>query len=472
MNEARPIRPDIAAGRLDRDSLARNFSDIHPPLEAHEALVEADRCYFCYDAPCMTACPTSIDIPLFIREIQAGNPGGAAKTILSANILGGMCARVCPTETLCEEVCVREVAEGKPVKIGLLQRFATDTLMERGAHPFVRAEPTGKRVAVVGAGPAGLSCAHRLAMLGHDVTLYEARAKPGGLNEYGIAAYKTTENFAQREVDFILKIGGIRLETGRLLGRDIHLAELREAFDAVFLGLGLIGVNALGAEGEGSRGSRDAVAWIAELRQTSDMAALPIGRRVVVIGGGMTAIDAAVQARALGAEEVTIAYRRGQDAMNASRYEQEIAQTSGVHIRCNLQPTRVLAQGGHVVGIELERTQVDGEGRLAGTGELVTIEADQVFKAIGQRFEPDGTAAETATVALERGRIKVDDERRTSLPGVWAGGDCIAGGDDLTVVAVEDGKLAAMSIHAALSQPAGLLSRAFDAMTAAIPGRG
>ena len=472
MNEARPIRPDIAAGRLDQARLAQNFADIHPPLEAHEALVEADRCYFCYDAPCMTACPTSIDIPLFIREIQAGNPTGAAKTILSSNILGGMCARVCPTETLCEEVCVREIAEGKPVKIGLLQRYATDILMEKGDHPFVRAEPTGKRVAVVGAGPAGLSCAHRLAVLGHEVTLYEARPKPGGLNEYGIAAYKATEDFAQREVDFILKIGGIALETGKLLGRDIHLAELRRDFDAVFLGLGLAGVNALGADGEHSRGSRDAVAWIAELRQASDMAALPIGRRVVVIGGGMTAIDAAVQARALGAEEVTIAYRRGQEAMNASGYEQEIAQTSGVHIRCHLQPTRVLTQGGHVVGVELERTRVEGDGRLAGTGERVTIEADQVFKAIGQLFEPGGTSAEGAAIALERGRIKVDAERRTSLSGVWAGGDCIADGDALTVVAGEDGKIAAMSIHAALSAPAGLLSRALGAVTAALPGRG
>lgn len=472
MNEARPIRPDIAAGRLDRERLAQNFADIHPPLETHEALVEADRCYFCYDAPCMTACPTSIDIPLFIREIQAGNPTGAAKTILSANILGGMCARVCPTETLCEEVCVREIAEGKPVKIGLLQRYATDILMEKGVHPFERAERTGKRVAVVGAGPAGLSCAHRLAVLGHEVTLYDARPKPGGLNEYGIAAYKATEDFAQREVDFILSVGGITLETGKLLGRDIHLSELRRDFDAVFLGLGLAGVNALGAEGENSRGSRDAVAWIAELRQASDMATLPIGRRVVVIGGGMTAIDAAVQARALGAEEVTIAYRRGQEAMNASGYEQEIAQTRGVHIRCNLQPKRVLAHGGQVVGIELERTGVDAEGRLAGTGELVTIAADQVFKAIGQIFEPEGTSTEDATVALEKGRIKVDAERRTSLSGVWAGGDCIGEGDDLTVVAVEDGKIAAMSIHATLSAPAGLLSRALGAVTAALPGRG
>lgn len=447
MNEARPIRPDIGAKRLDADTLQANFSDLHPPLERHEAVVEADRCYFCYDAPCMTACPTSIDIPLFIREIQAGNPTGAAKTILSSNILGGMCARVCPTETLCEEVCVREMAEGKPVKIGLLQRFATDVLMDKGEHPFTRAAPTGRKIAVVGAGPAGLSCAHRLAMHGHDVTLYDAREKPGGLNEYGIAAYKTTQGFAQREVDFVLDIGGITLETGKALGRDIHLADLRRDFDAVFLGLGLAGVNALGTEGESQAGSADAVAWIAELRQTTDLASLPIGRRVVVIGGGMTAIDAAVQAKGLGAQEVTIAYRRGQEAMNASRYEQEIAQTRGIAIRCNLQPKRILAEGGHVTGIELERTRAE-DGRLVGTGETVTLEADQIFKAIGQSFLPDGTDGEG--IQLDRGRIKIGADRRTSLPGVWAGGDCISEGDDLTVVAVEDGKVAAESIHRTL----------------------
>ena len=449
-------RPDIAAGRLGAETLARNFSDIHPPLDRHEAMVEADRCYFCYDAPCMTACPTSIDIPQFIREIQSGSPKAAATTILSSNILGGMCARVCPTETLCEEVCVREVAEGKPVKIGLLQRYATDILMSTGVHPFLRDADSGKRIAVVGAGPAGLACAHRLAMLGHAVTLYDARQKPGGLNEYGIAAYKATQDFAQAEVEFILSIGGVELKTGSALGRDIHLSDLRRDFDAVFLGMGLTGVNALASEGEDSEGSHHAALWIADLRQTVDLGVLPVGRRVVVIGGGMTAIDAAVQARALGAEEVTIAYRRGQNAMNASAYEQEIAQTRGVSIRTHLQPKRILSENGHVIGIELERTAIV-DGRLSGTGETVTIEADQVFKAIGQSFVGEGTQAadhaegEGAGILLERGRIKVDVARRTSLKGVWAGGDCIAEGDDLTVVAVEDGKIAAQDIHAMLA---------------------
>nr|WP_224405795.1 NAD(P)-dependent oxidoreductase [Afifella sp. IM 167] len=442
-------QPDIRAGRLEAEAYAKNFSDLHPPLSPHEALVEADRCYFCYDAPCTQACPTSIDIPLFIRQIQAHNPKGAAETIFEQNILGGMCARVCPVETLCEEACVRNLAEDKPVKIGFLQRFATDAMMAAGEQPFERAAPSGRRVAVVGAGPAGLSCAHRLAMRGHDVTILEAREKPGGLNEYGIAAYKTPEGFARKEVDFLLKIGGIAIETGKALGRDVTLDSLKADYDAVFLGLGLAGVNALGAEGEDASGSADAVGWIAELRQTVDLSSLPVGRRVVVIGGGMTAVDAAVQSKLLGAEEVTIVYRRGPEAMKASGFEQELAQTKGVTIRHWAKPKRLIAEDGHVAGIELERTREEA-GRLVGTGETFALAADMVFKAIGQTFVPAAIDGAAEALAIEAGRIRVDEERRTSLAGIWAGGDCIAGGEDLTVAAVEDGKVAAESIHRAL----------------------
>ncbi len=357
--------------------------------------------------------------------------------------MGGMCARVCPVETLCEEACVRNLAEDKPVKIGELQRYATDFLIERGEHPFRRAAPTGKRVAVIGAGPAGLSCAHRLALHGHDVVIFDARPKPGGLNEYGIAAYKTPGGFAQREVDFILSIGGIKIENGEALGRDFTLGELKQDFDAVFLGMGLAGVNALGAEGEGAAGALDAVAWIAELRQATDLARMAIGRRVVVIGGGMTAIDAAVQSRLLGAEEVTIVYRRGQEAMKASRWEQELAQVKGVKLMHWAQPLRLLAdEKGNVHAIALERTRAV-EGKLATTGEIVTLPADMVFKAIGQAFVPAPLNGTADAIRLKGGRIEVDAERRTSMPGVWAGGDCIAGGEDLTVAAAEDGKLAA-----------------------------
>jgi glutamate synthase (NADPH/NADH) small chain len=441
--------PDIAAGRLAPADYAANFSDLHPPLEPHQAFVEADRCYFCYDAPCIHACPTGIDIPLFIREILADNPKSAAETILSANILGGMCARVCPTETLCEEACVREAAEGKPVRIGELQRYATDTLMKEGRQPFERAPRTGKRIAVIGGGPAGLSCAHRLAMHGHDVVIYDRRPKLGGLNEYGIAAYKSTNNFAEAEVDFVLSIGGITVEAGKELGRDFTLPELRKTFDAVFIGLGLAGVNALGIADEAADGVGDAVAYIADLRQAADRSKLPLGRRVVVVGGGMTAIDIASQSKRLGAEDVTIVYRRGSERMGASDFERELAQTDGVRIKFNAMPKRLVKTGGKVTGIEFEYT-ADRDGKLVGTGETFSLDADMVFKAIGQTFVPAVLNGSSESIALEAGRIKVDEEGRTSLAGVWAGGDCAAGGEDLTVVAVEDGKIAAESINRAL----------------------
>ncbi|MBS3649129.1 NAD(P)-dependent oxidoreductase [Pseudaminobacter sp. 19-2017] len=445
-----PFKEGIVGERLSPGEYALNFSDLHPPLDHHEALVEADRCYFCYDAPCMQACPTSIDIPLFIRQIATGNPVGSAKTIFDQNILGGMCARVCPTETLCEEACVREAAEGKPVQIGRLQRYSTDIAMAQNRQFYERVAPTGKRIAVIGAGPAGLAAAHRLARYGHDVTVFEARPKAGGLNEYGIAAYKTTDDFAQAEVDYVTAIGGITLEYGRALGRDVHLADLTATYDAVFLGMGLAGVNALRAEGEDAAGVENAVDFIAELRQAEDLAALPIGRRVVVIGGGMTAIDAAVQSKLLGAEEVTICYRRGKEHMNASEYEQELATSKGVTIRHWLQPKRVVAQFGKVAGIELEYTAMQ-DGRLARTGETFVISCDQIFKAIGQTFVPVAQNGSAPAIALEGGRIQADAEGRTSMPKVWAGGDCILGGDDLTVSAVAQGRDAAESIHRALA---------------------
>ena len=437
---------DICAGRLAPGAYHEAFSDLHAALDTHEARVAAERCLFCYDAPCVNACPTGIDIPLFIRQIATGNPQGAGKTILDSNIFGGMCARVCPTETLCEEACVRNAAEGKPVIIGELQRHATDAVMASGRQLYRQGARTGKRVAVVGAGPAGLSCAHRLATLGYDVVVFDGRAKPGGLNEHGIASYKSTNDFAQAEVDWILSVGGIELRCGQVLGRDFTLADLRRDFDAVFLGLGLQAVNALGAEGDHLDGVEDAVAFIEALRQSRDLSTLPIGRRVVVIGGGMTAIDAAVQAKKLGAEEVTIVYRRGGEQMGASRYEQELALINGVVIRHWARPVAVRAADGALRAVSFAATRVE-DGRLVDTGETFELPADQLFRAIGQVFVPQVLAGSHDVLELEGGRIAVDFERRTSLPGVWAGGDCAAGGRDLTVVAVEDGKQAALSIN-------------------------
>ncbi|SIO02730.1 NAD(P)-dependent oxidoreductase [Vannielia litorea] len=435
----------VQPGRLSSEEIARNFTDMHPPLGAHEAAVAADRCYFCHDAPCITACPTSIDIPLFIRQIQGGKPGDAGKTIFDQNILGGMCARVCPTETLCEEACVRNAAESEPVEIGRLQRYATDTVMARNTHPFTRAEATGKRVAVVGAGPAGLACAHRLAMHGHDVTLYDARKKPGGLNEYGIAAYKTVDGFAAREVDWLLGIGGIRLETGVKLGEAFTIRELQEDFDAVFIGIGLGGVNRSGLPGEALENAEDAVDFISRLRQADEPEALPVGRRVVVVGGGMTAVDAAVQAKLLGAESVAMVYRRGREAMGASPYEQEHAAKAGVTIVANATPA-ALGGDSKVKSITFERTETGADGRLVSTGEEMVLEADQVLLAIGQRLD-----IASPRIEIENGKIKVTGPGRTNLDRVWAGGDCTPG-EDLTVVAVAEGRDAAEDMHKMLME--------------------
>jgi glutamate synthase (NADPH/NADH) small chain len=284
-------------------------------------------------------------------------------------------------------------------------------------------------------------------MLGHAVTVFEAREKLGGLNEYGIAAYKVANDFAQREVDFVMALGGIEARCGKALGRDVTLAQLRKDFSAVFLGMGLAGVNALQSEGEQLAGVEDAVAYIARLRQAADKAMLPVGRKIVVIGGGNTAIDIAVQSRRLGAEDVTIVYRRGPSQMSATHHEQEFAQTNGVKIKHWAKPARLIGEGGRVRTAEFEYTRLDGAGKLAGTGERFTLAADTVFKAIGQTFVPDPLANGSQQVLeLKGGRIAVNTDRQTSLPGVFAGGDCVSGGQDLTVQAVQDGKLAAHAI--------------------------
>lgn len=444
-------RHDIEAGRLNASHISENFSDLHPRLTRLQAAVESSRCLFCHDAPCIEACPTGIDIPGFIRKIATGNTRGAAVTILSENIMGGTCANACPVEELCEQVCVKVASEGKPVKIGRLQRFATDYLFDSGEQPFRRAAATGRRVAVVGAGPAGLACAHRLAMLGHDVTVFDARDKAGGLNEYGLAAYKMLDERAAKEAAFIVAIGGITIETGKQLGRDIQLADLRREFDAVFLGLGHNAVNSLGMENETGAGVFDAVDFIERIRQ-EDLTSLPIGRRVVVIGGGNTAIDIAVQTKKLGAESVTLVYRRGPEQMSATDFEQEVAQTNGVLIRTWAQPHRIHADQAGVTAVTFERTRPGEDGRPVGTGEFFRLEADMLFKAIGQRFDAgDSGLSGREAPKTEQGRIVVDEERRTSLADVFAGGDCVPG-RDLTVVAVQDGKLAAQAIHRQLQE--------------------
>lgn len=444
MNSAKR-QPDIRGNRLDKDEIAGNFSDLHPPLSRSEALIAADRCYFCYDAPCTTACPTGIDIPGFIQKIRSDNLRGSAHTILRENIMGGMCARVCPTEVLCEEACVRNTHEEKPVEIGLLQRYATDPIFDQQVPLFSRAPPTGKKVAVIGGGPAGLSCAHRLATLGHDVVVFNRDSKPGGLNEYGIAAYKAIDDFAQKEVDYIVSIGGIELRNNTALGRDFTLSELRESYDAVFVGIGLGSTNELGLDQESLAGVDSAIEYIAELRQADDLGRLPVGRRVVVIGGGMTAIDIAVQSKRLGAEAVDLVYRRGPGQMGASQYEQDLAKTNGVTIHHWAKPVELLGDE-HVATIRFERTALDGNGRLSSTGAQFELVADTVFKAIGQLLDVGVLGADTVGLEIRNDRIVVNDVGRTTLRGVWAGGDCVSHGDDLTVTAVQQGKIAAIDI--------------------------
>ena len=435
----------------DAVALAGHFTDLAPPLNDRQAHLEASRCLYCYDAPCVNACPSEIDIPSFIRNIHADNVQGAAHKILSANILGGSCARVCPTEILCQQACVRNNDhECAPVLIGLLQRYAVDNA-RFSTHPFSRAAATGKRIAVVGAGPAGLSCAHRSAMHGHDVVIFEAREKAGGLNEYGIAKYKLVDDFAQHELDFLLQIGGIEIRHGQRLGDNLSLSDLHQQFDAVFLGLGLAASKHLGLPHEDAPGLLAATDYIRELRQADDLTQLPLADRCIVLGAGNTAIDMAVQMARLGARDVNLVYRRGLADMGATDHEQEIAKANQVRLLTWAQPDTVLLDDhGQVRGMRFARTRLEN-GRLHTTGETFELAADAIFKAIGQGFDEQALHDPLAQQLQRQGeRIFVDAQLQTSIPGVYAGGDCISLGQDLTVQAVQHGKLAAEAMHAQL----------------------
>src|SRR3569833_636278 len=419
------FRPQVSTGAgLTRDQIEDNFADLTPTLDHTQAHVEAARCLYSYDAPCIKACPTAIDIPTFIHQIRSENLKGSAHTILKANIMGGTCGRACPTEVLCEEACVLNARGEEPVKIGALQRHAVEDLMAiGGSHPFLRAPLSGKTLAVIGAGPAGLSFAHRAAMLGHDVIVFEAKARPGGLNEYGLAAYKMANDFAQREVEFLLGIGGIKIEYGKARGRDVSLNELKQRCAAVFIGAGITATNELGVPGENLSGVYDALHFIEDLRQAKDKSLMRVGRNVVVIGGGNTAIDAAIQSKRLGAENVTMVYRRGEQSMAATEWERALARTNEVVIKTWAKPIRMEGTD-KVAGAVLERSAMQN-GKLFVTGETFTIPSDMVLKAIGQKLD-DATFAD---LKLVRGKIAVDESFQTSILGVFAGGDCIVSGE-------------------------------------------
>jgi glutamate synthase (NADPH/NADH) small chain len=421
------------------------LSEYHPPLSDHEAVVEAHRCLYCYDAPCTQACPTHIDIPRFIKKIATGNLVGSARTILESNLMGATCARVCPVEELCEGACVLG-AEHKPIMIGRLQRYATDYVYQRGIDVFKPGVPTGKKVAVIGAGPAGLTCAGELAKLGHSVTVFEKRELPNGLSTYGIIVLREPVEVALAEAEMVKRLG-VEIRTQMELGQNLSWEEVRNNFDAVFLSVGLGAVPALGIPGE--EFIVDGLSYI----ETSKMnpGALQVGREVVVIGAGNTAVDCATIAKRLGAERVTMVYRRTQKEMTAYPHEFEFAKKEGIEFRFLTQPVEVLVQDGKVTGLRCVRMQLgapDATGRPAPVpvpGSEFVLPCDQVVKAIGQE-KP--AVAKLLDLETEKGFIKVDQDYQTSLPGVYAGGDCIrAKGSASTVMAVQDGKLAARAIH-------------------------
>ncbi len=438
----------IKNNRLTDEEYHHNFSDIHPPFETHSAaLVEANRCLFCYDAPCTKSCPTSIDVPKFIKQITTENIKGSAHTILSANIMGGGCSKVCPVEKLCEGACVFNLMEEAPIPIAKLQRYSTEKAISGGWQLFQRKPLNGKKVAVVGAGPAGLSCAHALAREGVAVTIYEKESKGGGLMTYGIAAYKVTPQFCEEEVDYILSIGGIDIKYNQELGKDISLEQLHENYDAVYLGFGVGIARQLDISGEELEGVTDAIGFIYDIR-TKGYSSVPVGDKVAVIGMGMTAIDAATQAKRLGAKEVTLVYRRTQEEMPCTEAELNIAKLDGCEIIWLAAPKEIIGIDGKVTQLTCSLMQLgepDASGRRApvDTGETITLSVDMVIKAAGQM--PFGDLVGTNNIENKNGKVLIDTLSSTNLFGVFAGGDCVNGGKEV-VDAVQAGKEGAASI--------------------------
>ena len=433
---------------LSPERLAANFADIHPNYTRDEAVVEASGCLFCYDAPCTRACPTHIDVPRFIRQILNQDLASAAETILDANILGGSCARACPTEVLCEGACVDRARSGAPIEIGRLQRHATDYALDNGLRFFEPGPDTGRRVAVVGSGPAGLSCAHELRRMGHAVTLFEARDVPGGLNTLGIAAYKLPAEYSLREIEPILEMGmELKLNT-RVDGA--KLKQLHREYDAVFLGVGLGSTQALGLPGEDAQGVWEGLEFIYQLH-TGPLDQCQVGRHVVVIGCGNTAIDVATQAVRLGAEQVTVTYRRGEEEKSAYNYEYDLGKGDGARFEWFASPVEFIASQGKLTGVKFIRTRITaGEGRKATLenipGSEFVIPCDMAVKALGQSPIID-LLAELDAGAVKSGRAVVDRGTfATPVPGVYAGGDCTHRGKEI-VNAVQDGKIAARSIN-------------------------
>lgn len=436
--------------RLSAEELQTNFSDIHPPFETLDAaLVEANRCLFCYDAPCTKSCPTSIDVPMFIKQIATENVKGSAATIFASNILGAGCSRVCPVEKLCEGACVYNLMHEEPIQIARLQRYATEQAIQKKWKLFDRTKSDalkGKNVAIIGAGPAGLSCAHVLARVGVTVTIYEKESKGGGLMTYGVAAYKVTPEFCADEVKYILSIGGITIKYNTALGSDISLLQLQQQYDAVFFAFGVGVARPLQIPGENLKGVVDAIRFIYELR-TKKFEKIGVGENVIVIGLGMTAIDAATQSKRLGAKNVTIVYRRTENEKPCTQEELDLARLDG----CNIV---YLAAPKEIIGTSKVRKMIfekmvlgdpDAKGRRTpiGTGETFTLAADMVIKAAGQM--PFEELINGLSLANNSGKITINKDGSTNLKGVFAGGDVVNGGREV-VDAVQAGKVGAAGI--------------------------
>ncbi len=438
----------IQNNKLTQQQYEQNFSDIHPPFETKDAaLVEANRCLFCYDAPCTKSCPTSIDVPKFIKQITTDNIKGSAHTIFSSNIMGAGCSKVCPVEKLCEGACVFNLMDEPPITIAKLQRYSTEIAMQKKWQLFERKPSIGKRVAIVGAGPAGLSCAHALSREGIHVTIYEKESKGGGLMTYGIAAYKVTPQFCEDEVNYITAIGGIEIKYNQALGKDITLEELKADYDAVYLAFGVGLARQLEIPGEHLNGVVDAISFIYELR-TNNYSSLAVGDKVAVIGMGMTAIDAATQAKRLGAKEVTLVYRRTQEEMPCTEHELNIAKLDGCNVIWLASPKEVIGVDGKVTQLICDIMQLgepDASGRRSpiATGETIALDVDMVIKAAGQM--PFESLVKSNQLENKSGKINVQEKTITNLKGVFAGGDCINGGREV-VDAVQAGKDGAASI--------------------------
>lgn len=425
---------------------AANFHPKKPLMSDTEAYYESSRCLYCYDAPCINACPTGIDIPLFIRQINDGNKEGAAKTIYESNWFGHACGNVCPTEELCEGSCVYNNSDVKPIEIGRLQAHATDKVIRSKKRLFITAKPTGRKVAVIGAGPAGVSCACELRMHGHTVDIYEAKAKPSGLCVYGVAPYKLTNEEALDEMSYLQEQFGFNVHYNKPVTGRAELDELEKDYDAIFIGIGLGGTSSLGIPGEDKKGVMGALEFVEELRNKHH--ATPVGTRVIVLGGGNTAMDAASESCRMGAESVIIAYRRGPEEMGAYGFEFDLAKKSGSKALFNVTPVEVLGNGA-VTGVKFIRNKTAYGKIEAIPGSEFVEPCDMVLLGTGQGKQValleqiSGVKLDQKGRILDnRGRIVVNEHYQTSNPKYFAAGDAVNGGVEVVNAAAEAKKAA------------------------------